>query len=498
MTVFSPSDIYRHGHIRLLQLCLACFTVLVLESCGSLAMDRKGAVDVTVRPSDNLQEIVQSAGEGAVFRLMPGVYRMQSITPKDNQRFIGRDGVIVNGAQILSEWQHEDGYWVAKAAQKRLPPHGECEDGQELCKFREDLFIDGMLYQPVASKDQVGPGKWYRDDENVFLSDDPTGEVVEMSTLPWAISGAAKGVVLENLVVEKYASAAQWAAIDGRDGEDWKVIDVVSRWNHGVGLFIGKGMRVIGGSFSNNGQLGIGGQGDGAVIDGAEIAANNYAGFSIDWEAGGTKFVRSTNLEVRNTCVHDNAGPGLWTDIDNVDVTYANNKVFRNSGDGIKHEISYSASIVKNFVAQNGKGKDAWLWGSQILVQNSSDVDVRHNTVEVAAGFGNGISIVSQDRGAGKLGDYKANGNNIHQNTIIHLGEHGHNGLVADANIEEFWKSNDNRFDGNTYILAEPKESIFAVNNYFADLKAARAQGFETRGTLKFVKRAPMSLDCDG
>jgi hypothetical protein len=485
-----------HHFVNFVLLGTAFVAAIALAGCDSFTSNGHAALEITVRPGDNLQQVVQSSQEGTVFRLTPGVYRLQNMSPKDNQQFIGEEGAILSGAQILSDWQREDGYWVAKVAQERLPPHGECENEQELCKFREDLFVDGKLYQPVASKERIGSAQWYRADEKVFLSDDPTHKRVEMSTLPWAINGAAKGLLLKNLVVEKYASAAQSGAIDGRDGENWKLVDIVARWNHGVGLYIGKGMQVIRGSFSSNGQLGIGGEGDHAVIDGAEVAANNYAGFSIDWEAGGTKFVRSSDLVVRNTCVHDNAGPGLWTDIDNVDVTYLNNKVFRNSGDGIKHEISYRASIVKNLVAQNGKGKDAWLWGSQILVQNSSNVDVRDNTVEVAPDFGNGISIVYQDRGDGPLGNYDAKGNYIHQNTIIHLGEHGHSGLVADANIEEFWKSNDNRFDANTYMLAGRKDSIFAVDNYFASLDVARAQGFELNGKIESNGREPISLVC--
>lgn len=473
---------------RLVPPAFAMFAALALDGCST--------VDVTVHPGDDLQQKIQSAGAGSVFRLSPGVYRMQSITPKDGQHFIGQEGVILSGAQIVSEWSRKDGRWVAEVDRGRLRPQGECEDGQELCKFREDLFVDGVLYQAVASRDQLGPGKWYRDDKTIFLTDDPADRLVEMSTLPRAIGGAAKGIVLEDIVVEKYASAAQEGAIDGRKGEGWKLVDVVARWNHGVGLYIGKNMRVTGGSFSRNGQLGIGGEGDGAIIEGSEIAANNYAGFSIGWEAGGTKFVRSRNLVVRNNCVHDNNGPGLWTDIDNVDITYANNKVFRNSGDGIKHEISYRATIVDNLVAQNGKGHDIWLWGSQILIQNSSDVEVRGNTVEIAPGFGNGISIVSQDRGSGELGAYDAKNNHVHHNTIIHLGRHGHNGLVADAKIDEFWKTGTNRFDNNTYILASAKSSIFGVNNHFGPWEDARAQGFETNGTVKMEKRAPLSLAC--
>ena len=169
------------------------------------------------------------------------------------------------------------------------------------------------------------------------------------------------------------------------DARGWLVSNVTARWNHGVGLFFGPETRVSGGSFSHNGQLGIGGTGEGSTIDGVEIAYNNYAGYNSGWEAGGTKFARTRNLVVRNSCVHHNAGPGLWTDIDNIDMLYQGNKVFLNADDGIKHEISYDAIIRNNVVAHNGtSGFDVWLWGSQILIQNSSNVEVYDNLVEVS------------------------------------------------------------------------------------------------------------------
>lgn len=472
--------------------------ILTIVSCGTTPIsNRSNDTAIGIQPGANLQALIDSSGEGATFRFSPGVYRLQSVKPKNGQRFIGQPGVILSGAQIISQWRQENGYWIAKAPQKRLRPHGKCEEENELCTFREDLFIDGKLYKAVASVDQVGSGTWYRDDESMFLVDDPTGRFVEMSAAPWAFQGDAKNVVLEKLVVEKYASPAQAGAIDGRYGENWKLVDVVAQWNHGVGLYLGRNMQVTGGSISNNGQLGIGGEGNGVVIDGVKIAANNYAGFSASWEGGGTKFVRSNQLIVRNSCVYENIGPGLWTDIDNIDITYTNNKVFRNLSDGIKHEISYRALIADNVVAQNGKGYDEWLWGSQILIQNSSDVTVRNNVVEVAADFGNGISVVYQDRGSGRLGAYDSKNNDIHDNTIVHLGAHGRNGVVADANRETFWKTNTNRFDNNQYTVTVPSHSLFGINNHFGNWAEARAQGYEKNGSLKTQKRAPISFTCD-
>ena len=362
-------------------------SAFLLTTCAASA-------SVTLQPRDNIQKAIDAAPEGTVFILEPGVYRLQSFIPKDEQQFIGRTGAILNGAVLLSGWRKEGGFWTRRGLPEPLRPHGRCLSKNKTCKHREDLFLNNSLYLRVASLDDLGPGKWLYRSGVAYLKDDPSGRQVELSVTPLAVGGEAKGIVLKNLVVEKYASAAQRGAIDARDGQDWQVINVIARWNHGIGLFIGEGMHVTGGSFNHNGQMGMGGEGSGAIIENVEIAFNNYAAFSWNWEAGGTKFVRSKKLTVRNACVHHNIGPGLWTDIDNIDVLYEGNIVFENKGDGIKHEISYKAVIRNNIAARNGSGKDNWLWGSQILIQNSPNVQVYGNIVEVAAEFGNGISII--------------------------------------------------------------------------------------------------------
>ena len=74
-------------------------------------------------------------------------------------------------------------------------------------------------------------------------------------------------------------------------------------------------------------------------------------------------------------------------------------------------------------VAHNGTSEfDVWLWGSQILIQNSANVEVYDNLVEVSDQFGNGIGVIHQDRGEGEQGPWHAVHNWVHHNTIVHLG----------------------------------------------------------------------------
>jgi len=452
---------------------------------------------IKLTPGDNVAEAVERASEGVTFQLAPGLYRLQFARPKDGQKFIGQGEVVFSGATVLSDWNRVDRVWVAVGPEWRGRPSGKCRDDVPLCNYGEDLFVDGKIFRRVASLAEVRPGTYYDDRRNIHIVDDPAGKLIEFGTIPFAFAGEAKGVVLENIVVEKYASPAQRGAIDFPKGSNWTLRNVVARWNHGIGVRIGHGAQISGGSFSNNGQLGMGGgAGAGILIENVEIAHNNYAGFRIGWEAGGTKFVRVNGLIVRNSCIHNNDGPGLWTDVDNIDVQFSNNWVFDNRGDGIKHEISYRAKIFGNTVSRNGHEKLNWLWRSQILIQNSQDVEVYDNIVEVRPDYGNGISVINQKRGEGQHGPWVARNNFVHDNTIIHLGASGMSGIVADHDKEWFYGQAGNAFDRNAYVVPNDKRGYFAVRDGRQRFAKLADFAMERQAKVEFATRRPLRVVC--
>lgn len=451
---------------------------------------------VSLRPQDDVQAAAQSNAEGTIFHLAAGVYRLQSVQPKNHQRFIGTRGVVFNGATVLHGWKREGPHWVVEGLPEPLRRSGYCNNGGDLCTYREDLFVDGKRYKRAATIADLRAGYWYFENGKATLSEDPAKRLVELSTVPAAFGGDAVGVVLKAVTVEKYASEPQHGAIDGSRGQNWELIDVVARWNHGGGLGIGSGMNVKGGSYSHNGQIGIVGRGDRVTIDSVEINANNYAEYDGGWEAGGTKFVDTKGLVVRNSCIHHNIGPGLWTDIDNVDTLYENNVVFENFGDGIKHEISYKATIRGNIVGENGKAFDTWLWGSQILIQNSSGVEVVSNTVQVGAKGGNAISMIYQDRGIGKLGPWDTTKNRVHQNKISFLAARGAGGLVADHKIEEVIADSTNRFEGNEYYVKDPNFPHWRYKNGSQAWSRLQELGGERGSRITVGTPSPIAFSC--
>lgn len=474
---------------------IIAWLMMLIPLTACQAADDSGLV-VQVTPDKDLAKLVGDAGNNAKFVLEPGVYRGYSLEPKDGQQFVGKNGAILNGAMLLTKWTQEQPFWIFEGLPEPLRPHGDCLEDHPACPHREDLFVDNKVFKRVLSVEDLRPGAWYRDGNKALLIEDPRGKRVEVSVVGRAFGGRAADVTLRNLIVEKYASQAQAGAIDARHGTNWEFVDITARWNHGIGLFIGNGTRIERGLFTENGQMGLGGVGDDVVIDGPEISYNNYAGFHYEWESGGFKFVKSRGMIVRNACVHHNNGVGMWNDIDNIDTLFENNKVFDNNRIGILQEISYAATIRNNIVARNASDRDGWMWGSNILVQNSKNVEVYGNLVEVAPTFGNGIGIIHQNRGDGAHGRYVSQNNRIFNNRIIHTGVHGRSGFAVDYEQEWFRANHNNVFDANTYVIPNPKAKYWRTIDHVDTWDAFRKMGMEPGGRIIVRQSRPMALSC--
>ena len=469
------------------------FIGIALSSCSSKA-DRF----VTLRPGDNVREIVASKPNGTVFTFMPGLYRRQQIVPKDNQKFIGQSGAILDGSMLLRNWQPKSGLWVSSVLPATLFKSGSCADRGNICQFREDLFVDDQLFGRVANKRDLGSRRWYYKNRRAYILDDPRDKKVELGVTEQAFIGNARGVTIRNLVVQKYAVRAQQGAIHpGERTIGWRIIDVTAQWNHGSGLRIaGRGLVVRGGRYNNNGQLGIGGLGVGTTLDRIEVAYNNYARYSSGWEAGGIKIVQSRSITITNSCIHNNSGPGIWFDTNNIDIKISNNKIFKNARMGIQYETSYSGEIINNTIAQNNtNGYDIWLWGSELLIQNSRDVLIRNNYIEIVNG--QGIGIIQAKRGTGRYGPHNAINNRIVKNTIVLISAKPNilSGAAADYQHKILYRGR-NVFNQNTYVVFRRNYKYWNFFGRNLTWVSLRENDLERNGRLILEKRQPSKPTC--
>jgi hypothetical protein len=448
---------------------------------------------VTIAAGANIQAAIDANPAGTVFHLSAGMYRGQHFRAKSNDQFIGdpSGGTVLSGAVVLHHWTASGGYWVASGLPPPLIGHG-VTGTNPLALNLNDLFVDNVLFARVGALSRVTASTWYFDPatKSAYISYKPVGHTVEYSSVPQLTGdNGATGVVVRHLTIEKYAADAQNAPIHGV--RDWRIVDVTSTQNHGAGLNIGPGTIVQGGHYTDNGQIGIAGAAaNGAQVLGAEIARNNYAGYDIDWEAGGLKMTHSSKVVIAGNNVHDNHGQGLWSDIGDSNFTYANNIVTHNDGNGIMYEISYGGSVIRdNTVTCNG--------GAQIYISNSQGVEITGNTVMVGAGNGGiqgGISMIYVDRGSGILGPYDTKNNDVHNNVITHLGGSA-DGLWIYHDLATATKWH-NRWDGNTYYVPDAATSHwhFGTSDYLWQALIDQT-GRELHGAM-FVPPKHVAADC--
>jgi parallel beta-helix repeat protein len=263
-----------------------------------------------------------------------------------------------------------------------------------------------------------------------------------------AFSSSASNVVIDGLEVTGYEPDKQDGAIQG-SGSGWVIRNNEIHHNGTAGVKIYKGHNAIieSNHIHHNGQLGVSvAYSNGSTVENNEIAFNNWrVEYSWGWEAGGTKFWSTDGLVVRNNWSHDNHGPGLWSDHDNINILYEDNLVEDNYANGIFHEISYGGVIRNNTIRRNGFGHDSWLWGAGILIAASQDMDIYGNDL---TGNYNGITLVQQDRGSGAYGPYIVRNNHVHDNRIANSGI---SGAARDITSQAVFDAN-NWFTGNDYV----------------------------------------------
>lgn len=431
--------------------------------------------EIALSPGDDIQAAVDAHATTTTFHLKPGVWRLQSVRPKDRDVFIGEDGTVMSGARLLTEFDSEGDLHVAR--NQPIDPnamvHGECRRGFPRCDHPQDLYFDGKPLRAVAKKAKVVPGTFFYDyrHEAVYFADDPSGHTVELSVSPFAFGGHGRDVTIENVTVEKYACVDQQGAIgDQGQGHGWSIRDSEVRWNHGVGISMPPDSEVLRSFVHHNGEMGFGaGSGSGALVDN-EIAFNVWNGTDCTWECGGVKVAEVTEWVITGNHVHDNQGPGLWADIDSQQMLIDGNRIENNLLAGVSIEISNNAIVSNNIFRNNGGRTFNWGWNGQVQIQNSHAVQVHGNTLTLDPHRGgNGIVVIQQNRGARHM----PKDNQVYDNDVTLAGGEGAMaGWFADYRPSNFAASN--VFHDNRYHVYAPDGPFWAPNEWtsFADWQA--------------------------
>ena len=471
---------------------------------------------VPVQPSDNLQAAVDAHPEGTEFCLRAGVHRLATAVPKNDQRFIGEGTrTVLSGARVLSPADADRDrsgrfYWEGQTQQSR--PWGELvgrargEAPNPGDRFNEELFVTASgdpadppeRYQRIMELGDLEPGKWFFDyrADRIYIAEDPAGlGLIETSVIPKSLDAPddspPRGVVVENLVVEKYASPAQEASLSGERAVDWDIRYVTARYSHGAGIDLGPGTLMEHSLVHHMGQEGLTGGGEAlnrpTVLRHSEIAYNKTLSFDPVWEAGGAKFFRvfGKGMIVENSWFHHNRGAGLWFDIDNYNVIIRSNRFEANDRWGLFYEVSRQGEIYWNEAFDNRRGpEDGRLGGAGIAISNSADVKVYENVVY---NNDNGI-YVKEDREVTRWApDSYREGlphiENVHiydNDIAMGLGVTGME--VENGDGIRYWDQTNVSFFDNTYRLHDGEDQFIGRGNEFYTFGEWQALGQDTDG----------------
>ncbi len=177
----------------------------------------------------------------------------------------------------------------------------------------------------------------------------------------YAFGWYAPNVTIRHLTIQHFGEVGAYlnqGAVNHEHADNWVIERNTIRANAGAAVVVGSGNVVRHNCLVENGQYGINTfMATGVIIDQNEIARNN----ADDWESripqcgcsGASKFWMSHAVDITANWVHDNRGPGLWVDTNNVGYRIDGNYVEGNDGEGIYYEISYNARIANNTLKRN-------------------------------------------------------------------------------------------------------------------------------------------------
>ena len=425
---------------------------------------------IDVNPgTDNIKNAVAAHPAGTTFCIKAGIHRFTvAVTPARNQRLIGETGAILNGSKVLTSFVREGRYWVATGqTQEETRPSVDskylvCISSAPQCVYHEKVFRDNQELWQENSLSALGTGEFYFDyaGDRIYLYDDPMGHTIEATTGSGGLvgfSGSNPGVVVKNLIVEKFGGGyVPGESHSALKGSDWVIENNEFRNNTQGFITYGAAGIARNNYVHHNGQYGVLG---GALIEGNVVSFNNTDGFHIGLDAGGSKFLHTTNLTLRGNVFSDNIGRAIWADYDNVNSLYENNIIERNTGPGIDNEVNCAATARYNVLRDNNSANTGRSLsdGGQINARMSRDFQIYGNDI-TATGVGvDGIALRGGDApynapcGASVLRDVS-----VHDN-IVRLDRSDHHGLVG---------SGDNiQFTNNTYIVDDLTTAYFQYNS---------------------------------
>jgi len=302
------------------------------------------------------------------------------------------------------------------------------------------------------------------------------------NTASRAFGGTAANVTIQNLTIQHYNSALQYATVDCEFGNAWTVTNCIIQSNASVGVNFGTNSLIINNQINSNGEEGFAGGGSGWLMKNNQINNNNTSHQNWGFEAGGGKVTEATSGTFDGNTATNNDGPGIWLDVDADGIIIKSNICIGNYASGIMVEISRNNTISNNFCSDNGIGVTDWN-ACQILISSSESNTVYGNTVNVPVSTNRlyGIFIMDQGRTDGSGNPIHATGNEVYGNYAWFWDtKTGIDGCDTDESYPVYAN---NHFHNNIYHVSKVSVAYLSWENDYT-LAQAQARGYEIDSTI--------------
>jgi parallel beta-helix repeat protein len=227
---------------------------------------------------------------------------------------------------------------------------------------------------------------------------------------------------------------------------------------------------------------------------------NNTSGVGGGSEGGGGKWTRADGLLLERYNGYDNDGPGIWLDIENINVTirdsalHHNYSLYRKDGsskiDGIGMFLEISGVVADNRGNVVGQGRilveDNLVYDNErqgVLVYATRNVTLRNNVFS-----SNDVSFKDQRPTPHENRDVTIVGNRF-QNARI---------TADDYTAASGWRKKHFNFDGNVFDNLDGRVYRWGNASYDSVIRLRAALGFELTGSRGTVTFEPVVVNDPG
>ena len=345
-------------------------------------------------PLKTITAALRKVPNGGTIVLRAGSYHEEVLVPPQRrvtlQPFPNEEAWL-DGAVPVTGWTASGATWVKSGWELELDAsptysRGKPDNTQPGWQFvnpdhpmaahPDQIWVGGEKLREVASRAQVTRGTFFVDDarDQMVIGSNPTGKLVEASTLVQALSVRSDKSVVRGIGVKRYATSVPDMGTVIAAAADVTFSDVTIKDNATTGFYSWSPRTILRDvSLIDNGMLGGGAAtADGLKLERVLSTGNNSERFNRAPVSGAFKIGRSRGVSVVDSAFVNNFGQGPWFDESVYNIRFTGNDVIGNTGNGLVLELSDTAIVADNIVADNAL--------SGIYVINTGNVQIWNNT----------------------------------------------------------------------------------------------------------------------